>query len=642
MGRQEDIADASRPSRRLILASVTIWLVVALALPLSALTLNFFRLGGSPLGFWITAQGALIALVILAFIYAWRAGGQAAAENVWPSFAFAGEAIGAAMLVGFTGFIAAIGYDGLALPLGLVAGLTLLAILVAPRFVLYPVRSIGGFFAVRYGGTAARRLALLIAAAATAILLAADLKAGAYALQSLARIGLPEAITALVLGVAAIWLVGSVLTVRKLAGITFAAILIGLMITLVAIAAHARGWTIPHLALGAALENHLSLNMTLVVNRLADVDALTPMTSPFLQLSMRNFAGLLLAVAFGVVVAPHLLGRHVSQAVVAPGGAVRRTALALIGVAVVAASLPPLAVYNRIAFEKVLAKGIEDAAIPQTFARASELGWVKICDRNSRNVADLATACAKAPEQRGFLRLQDVVFTTDGFVVAAPFMANLNRSLQYPLLFAVLLATLLMGNALLAGLIDASAEVKKSVSRAQRGLDFRSATIGASVLAAGAVIANVSTIGSGLLLAEGFALLAAGLFVPIVLGLYWRHMNSVGAIAAMAAGAFIAAVYLLGVHLWPVELFRISGWLSDAEPDAVQTFADLDGAFAVATDPQAQAVAWAALREHAATIANWGGLKPAAIVLVAVPVGFIVAIAVSLLFRSQKVAGASR
>lgn len=642
MGRQGDIADASRPSRRLILASVAIWLVVALALPLSALTLNFFRLGGSPLGFWITAQGALIALVILAFIYAWRAGGQAAAENVWPSFAFAGEAIGAATLVGFTGFIAAIGYDGLALPLGLVAGLTLLAILVAPRFVLYPVRSIGGFFAVRYGGNAARRLALLIAAAATAILLAADLKAGAYALQSLARIGLPEAITALVLGVAAIWLVGSVLTVRKLAGITFAAILIGLMITLVAIAAHARGWTIPHLALGAALENHLSLNMTLVVNRLADVDALTPMTSPFLQLSMRNFAGLLLAVAFGVVVAPHLLGRHVSQAVVAPGGAVRRTALALIGVAVVAASLPPLAVYNRIAFEKVLAKGIEDAAIPQTFARASELGWVKICDRNSRNVADLATACTKAPEQRGFLRLQDVVFTTDGFVVAAPFMANLNRSLQYPLLFAVLLATLLMGNALLAGLIDASAEVKKSVSRAQRGLDFRSATIGASVLAAGAVIANVSTIGSGLLLAEGFALLAAGLFVPIVLGLYWRHMNSVGAIAAMAAGAFIAAVYLLGVHLWPVELFRISGWLSDAEPDAVQTFADLDRAFAVATDPQAQAAAWAALREHAATIANWGGLKPAAIVLVVVPVGFMVAIAVSLLFRSRKAAGASR
>lgn len=149
-------------------------------------------------------------------------------------------------------------------------------------------------------------------------------------------------------------------------------------------------------------------------------------------------------------------------------------------------------------------------------------------------------------------------------------------------------------------------------------------------------------IGSGLLLAEGFALLAAGLFVPIVLGLYWRHMNSVGAVAAMVAGAFIAAAYLLGVHVWPVAFFRISGGLSDAEPDAVQTFADLDTAFTVATDPQAQAAAWTALREHAATIANWGGLKPAAIVLVAVPIAFVVAIAASLLFRGRKAPSAPR
>jgi putative solute:sodium symporter small subunit len=619
-----------------MLASVAVWLVVALALPLSALTLNFFRLGDSPLGFWIAAQGALIALVCLAFVYAWRARGAAVSESMWPSFAFAGEAVGAATIVGFTGFIAAIGYDGLALPLGMVAGFTLLAILVAPRFVLYPVRSIGGFFAVRYGGEAARRIALLITASATAVLLAADLKAGAYALQSLAQIGLLEAVTALGVGVAAIWLIGSVLTVRRLAGMSFAAVLIGLLVTLVAIAAHARGWTIPHLTLGAALENHLSLNMTLVVNRLADVDALTAMASPFLQLSMRNFAGLLLAVALGVVAAPHLLGRHVSQAVVAPGGAVRRTAMALIGVAVVAASLPPLAVYNRVDFEKVLAKGIEDAAIPQRFADASALGWVKICDRNSREVAQLATACAQAPEQRGFLRLQDLVFSTDGFVVAAPFMADVARSLQYPLLFGVLIAALLMGNALVAGLVDADAEVRRSASSAARGLDFRSATIGAGVIALAAIIASVSTIGSGLLLAEGFALLASGIFVPVVLGLHWRHMNSAGAVAAMAAGAFVAMAYLLGVYVWPVELFRISGSFSDAGVEAAMTFADLDAAYAAAADPLAQAAAWSALREHAATIANWNGLKPAAIVLVTVPLGFVIAILTSLVFRDRK------
>src|SRR6185436_5287424 len=100
-----------------------------------------------PLGFWIAAQGALIGLTGLALVYAWRAGGQATAKEFRPSLVFAGEAVGAVTIIGFTGYIAALGYDGLALPLGLVAGMALLAIVVAPRFVLYPVRSISGFFA---------------------------------------------------------------------------------------------------------------------------------------------------------------------------------------------------------------------------------------------------------------------------------------------------------------------------------------------------------------------------------------------------------------------------------------------------------------------------------------------------------------
>ena len=636
MGRPGDITGASRPSRRLMFAALVIWLILTIALPLSALTLNFFHLGGAPLGFWITAQGAIVGLVVLTFAYASRAGGDASEERVWPGLAFAGEAAGAAVILGFTGYIAILGYDALALPLGFVAGLALLAILIAPRFVLYPARSISGFFAIRYGGSLARRLAMLITAAATVLLLAANLKAGAYALQSLARIEFPEAVTAIALSVAAIWLVGSVLAIKKAEGVGFVVVLSGLLITLVAIAAKARGWTIPHLTLGAALENHLSLNMTLVVNRLADVGSLTAMSSPFLQLSMRNFAGLLLAVAFGVVATPQLLGRHVSQAVVAPGAAIRRTAVALVAVAAVAASLPPLAVYSRIDFEKAIAKGIENAAIPQAFADASGFGWAKVCEQNSKNVTDLSAACAKAPEQRGFLRLQDLDFTADGFVVAAPVIAGLERILQYPLLFGVLLAALLAGNAMVSGLSGVDTEIRMSMGPKRTGLDFRSASLGAGVLIFAVVLANIETIDSGLLLAEGFALLAAGLFAPLVLGLHWRPMNSTGAVAAMLAGTFIAAVYLLGVHVWPVEFARISGSLSNAGAEALQQFSDLDAAFSAASDPQAQAAAWADLREQAAMVANWGGLKPAAIVLVAVPAGLLAAIFGSLLSRPRQ------
>ncbi len=637
-----DIAGASRPSGRLLLVSLLVWAILALALPLSALTLNVFHFGSYPLGFWIAAQGAIIGLVALVAIYAWRAGGDPAREGIGPALVFAGEIVGAVALLGFTGYIAAMGFDGLALPLGMVAGVALLAILIAPRFVLYPVQSISGFFAMRYGGSLTRRLAFLIASVATALLLAADIRAGSLALQSLADIALSEAILALALTIAVIWLAGTFLTTQKINCLGFIAICGGLLATLIAIAFYAGGSSMPHFTLGIALQNHATLNQTLVINRLSDVKSLTPMTSPFLQLSMRNFAGLLLAVALGVVAAPHLLGRHVSQSVVAPGAAVKRTAVALVAVAILIASLPPLAVYSRIGFEEAMSKGIEIAAIPQSFAEASALGWVKVCDQNSEALIDLAAACAKASGQRGFLRLQDLAFTTDGFVVAAPKISGLDPMLQYPLLLGAVLASILAGNALVSGLVVADGEIRMTRSeqtpRSAPGLDFRSVTIGGGLVIAAAVIALHAAIGTALLAAEGFALLAAGIFPALVLGLHWRHMNAAGAIAAMITGTLITAAYLLGIHFWPVELFSLSGSLSDAPPQAAKRFADLQAALAAATTPEAQALARAALVNQVTTIANWGGLKPAAITLIAVPAGFTAGLLFSLLFRSRKTA----
>jgi len=113
-------------------------------------------------------------------------------------------------------------------------------------------------------------------------------------------------------------------------------------------------------------------------------------------------------------------------------------------------------------------------------------------------------------------------------------------------------------------------------------------------------------------------------------------MNSAGAVAAILVGALIAGAYLIGAHIWPVEFVDLFGTYSDAGEEAVARFTDLNAAFGAASDPQAQAIAWTALRDHAATMANIGGLKPAAIVLVAVPAALLVGIGVSLLFRERR------
>lgn len=632
---QGDISGASRPSRRLILASVAIWLVLVLALPLLALTFNLFRVGGAPLGYWITAQGAALGLIALVAVYARLAGGTKDGEGLRPALVFAGEIVGAAVLIGFTGFVAAVGYDGLALPLGLVGGVALLAILAAPRFVLYPVRSISGFFAIRYGGGWTRRLALLVTIAATVLILAADIKAGAYALQSLTWMALPQAMTFVALGISGAWLLASVLSVKRLSGLGFAAVLVGVIVSVVGLAI-AAGSPALHLGIGGALEDLAELSQTLIIERLSDVKSLTPMASPFLQMPMRNFAGLVLAVALGLVVAPYLLGRHLSQSTVSPGGAVRRSALTLVVVTIVAVSLPLFAIYGHSLIEGALAKGIETAALPQSFADASGLGWIEVCGKSTPVASDIIAACGKVSGQRGFIRLQDIAVATDGFALAAPLLGGISTFVQAFFALAALLAALLVGNALLAGLTAADSEARMHGVADAIEVDLRALTLGAMVVISAAAVAAVATTSSGILAAEGFAILAAGLFAPVVMGLHWRHMNRAGALAATTVGGGIAAVYLIGVGLFPVEFFKLTSFWSDAGPQAVKRFADLEAALLLAGDPVALAKSKDALLMHAYGIANWWGLRPEAIVLVAVPAAVATGILVSVLSRDPR------
>lgn len=627
-----DIANASRPSRWLLAGSLLLWLLLAFVLPLSALTFNVVRIAGFPLGYWIAAQGALLGLAILALVFARRAGGTGTGEGVRPALQVAGDVMGAAMIIGLTGAIAATGYDGLALTLGLAAGLALATLLIAPRFVLYPVASIGGFFAQRFGGVWPRRVALAIMGLAVMLLLAADVRASALALQGIIGAAYPGAVAAVALSIGAIWLIVSLYAARRKTGFVFLLIAIGFLVALLALAAHAGagGFPVPHISLGYSLESLAELDQDLVAKKLSDFKALKPMASPFLQMSMTNFAGLLLAVVLGLAAAPHLIGRHASQAAVAPGDATRRMALATLLVALFAVSLPPYAIQARLSLEQALSVGIEITAVPAALSEANAHGWISVCNEPSASPSELAAACAKMPGQRGFLRLQDVSLPPDSFILAAPVIANMAPELRYPLWFACLLAGLAAGYALLNGFLSSDGEARRSGSINPSRLDGRSVTVGVALLLAATLIAMFAALDVASLATEGFALLAAGIFPALVLGLYWRRVTAAGAVSAMLVGAAIAIAYIGAIRLFPVEMFEWTRAMSTAAPAAVRRFEVLRNALDAATGAEAWGAARAALRAHAATIANWWGLKPAAIVLIAVPAGTLAGIAVSL------------
>ncbi len=86
------------------------------------------------------------------------------------------------------------------------------------------------------------------------------------------------------------------------------------------------------------------------------------------------------------------------------------------------------------------------------------------------------------------------------------------------------------------------------------------------VAAGGVMFASLWPVDAASMADWALALAAAGCFVPLVLGLWWRRCNEIGAVSGMAIGfAFTALVFLLRQHVIP-EAIVSSGWANVGAP----------------------------------------------------------------------------
>lgn len=618
-----EITGASRPTRRLTLVCVAVWLLLALALPLAALTLNAVRVAGFPFGFWVAAQGSLIGLAALAWAFTRQAGGERTREGSVPPMAFAAEIIASAGFIGFVGLIASLGFDGLSFPLGVVAGLALLVILIAPRFVLYPVSTIGGFFTERFGGVWARRIALAVAGVATVFLLAADLRGAGLAIQAMTGLSVAISLALATSLLSALWLAASFTHGRRPTGLVYVFLLLAFLLPLAALALAQGRFLLPHLFFGFALEDVARLEQGLIEKKLADVRALKPLTSPFLQLPAWNFAGVVLGLALGLAALPQLLGRHLSRAAVAPGEATHRAATAAAWVAVFLSGLVVYAALSRLALASFIDAGVKTAELPGAVTHASGLGWIDVCGLKSGSAAELAAACTKVPGQKGVLRLQDISFDSDAYLFASASLAGLAPAFWLLLAAGAFVAALVAGRAILAGFLAADGETRISQSSGQDVVEPRSILLAAMLLLLAVWLAAFGSQDIASLASEGLALIAAGIFPALVLGLYWRRFAASGAVAAMVTGFAATGFYIAGAKFFPLMFFDLTGALSNAPPSAVRKLAGLRTALEAVREPVAYALAQAEIHRHAMAVANWWGLKPGAAALFGLPTGFL-------------------
>jgi cation/acetate symporter len=129
-----------------------------------------------------------------------------------------------------------------------------------------------------------------------------------------------------------------------------------------------------------------------------------------------------------------------------------------------------------------------------------------------------------------------------------------------------------------------------------------------------------------------FSLAASGFFPAMVLGIWWKRANAVGAVLGIAAGFGICLYYLIGTRYGATQFIETWSWMSSATTDQLDRFAELKAAYDAAA-PTMKEASLAALQEHARAIANWLGVNPLSAAVFGIPIGFAVMLAASLATR---------
>ena len=556
---------------------------------------------------------------------------QAGLGALTGGLAMAAHALSGASVLALFGMMMMLGHDGLALLTGLVAGLALASILLAPHLNCAGFASPVTFMGARYGKTA-RLMGLLVATIASALLLAAEAQALVMAAAMLWPAG---GQAALAVGACLLAFLGASLLagvrvsseVQAIAYPLLAAALV-LPLALLAMAGGDAGEPLTPLTFGKVLQDITTRELQLLEAGLADPVTLKPFVRPFISATPSSTLTLTLSIGFGLAAMPHVLLRPSSAR--SRDGAASMLAIALVGMLLAVLVMPPMAAAAR---HGVLAKlaGSDVGALPAWLYDLGTRGLVKVCGVAATSQEVVADACRMLPDATGVVRLDDVEFLRDGVLAAVPGLLGLPLSVANVLAGGIGLGAVLASAWLGVALANSGAGDDRAVGA------WRVATLLASVVAA--IMAGMIALGRAVDIATlaswGLALAAGGLAPALLAGIWWQRASAAGAVAGIVAGSALTAYYIIGTRYFAPEFYQMWSALSAAGYGGIAEFEAARDALAVA-DAVDQPAARAAMVEAARNIANWWGLRDVAAGALGALAGCTVLVAVSLVTPAPK------
>lgn len=616
----------------------------------------------------------------------------------WTGLSAAGRALPVALLAALPGLVLIAGFDHLAYGVGLLAGVVLAGLLIAPHVARADAATIPEAVGKRFGRAAA------IAAGVVLVLVILPLLAAELTLVGRlaeAATGVPY-LAAVAAGLLASAAAGLGLGERGFTRLCVAGYLLlsaSLLVPLALLAFKTHGVVLPHIAYGEALTTVGAHENTLLENGLVDFDTFAVHVAPFLRLSRLDLFALVVSLALGVAVLAHL----VSALAAAKRPAVVRLAGAwtALFVMLVLISVPALTAYAKLEIYGALAAGTPLAALPAwleaplradlahihgtSLAMLEQVSQALAAGRTEPPaIADSLAAHAFAMEER-WRALDETVrvamieaartlgagvppgelwqaYMSRVLPAAAAAAGNDAATLTQaalviePVGLLVALPALsgapgwIVAGVLGSALVVAAALVRSlpPIARAGDGpAEPGRPPLGAIVLAlaTAAVAAGFAALrpdGLVTIVVSALSLGAAGLFPVLALGLGWRRATAAGAIAAMLAGGGVTLYYDIGIQVFPAAFYRTWAPLSNAGEFAIEEFDALATEAQEGESEEARATAATALQSLArgtptrSGLANWFGIDSASGAVFGVPLGFAVLVIVSLLTRARR------
>src|SRR5688500_1083880 len=476
--------------------------------------------------------------------------------------ATAADWMSAASFIGMAGTLYAQGYTGLAFVLGWTGGYVLVAVLIAPYLRKFGAYTVPDFLGARYGGNLARFLGVIVLFCCSFTYVVAQVYGTGIVTSRFLGISFEWAVFVGLAGILVCSMLGGMRAVTWTQVAQYIVLIIAYLVPVVILSTQRTGVPLPQIMYGQVLQEVSALEATKEALQGAKAHIATPGDAT----AWINFLGLILCLMIGTASLPHVLMRYFTTPSVRD--ARKSVGWSLLFIFLLYFTAPAYAVFAKAeVYQYVQGDDVSSAAAVQGLRDQAgwilnygKLGLVKLCGLDLPKLGEAANhadAVFQACQAKGTAVLNFPTRTIDNhvIVIATPEIAGLPYVISGLVAAGGLAAALSTADGLLLAIANALSHdiyyrmVDKHASTARRLTIARILLVGVAAGAAVVAISKPSDILS--MVAWAFSLAAAGLFVPLTLGVWWKRTTSAGAVLGMITGFGVCLYYLVATRYFP-------------------------------------------------------------------------------------------